>query len=147
MNGGDSYTPAISAARHASPRAICRIILCYIPDCRRVRNQGAATMRVKGVSWVGVKTDQYASMVTFFRDILGLEAIAERDDFLVFRMPDGDQVEIFGPNGPDPVEQFAQDKGVAGLLVDDIVEAIAELRAAGVELIGENAHAGGGYSW
>jgi catechol 2,3-dioxygenase-like lactoylglutathione lyase family enzyme len=103
-------------------------------------------MRVKGVCWVGVKTDQYASMVTFFRDILGLEAIAERDDFLVFRMPDGDQVEIFGPNGPNPVEQFAHEQVVAGLLVDDIEIAIAELRAAGIELIGE-ANASGGYSW
>jgi predicted enzyme related to lactoylglutathione lyase len=104
-------------------------------------------MRVKGVSWVGVKTDQYAAMVAFFRDIVGLEAIAEREDFLVFRMPDGDQVEIFGPNGPNPAEQFAHDQVVAGLLVDDIDDAIAELRAAGIELIGEHAHAGGGYSW
>jgi predicted enzyme related to lactoylglutathione lyase len=104
-------------------------------------------MRVKGVSWVAVKTDQYASMAAFFRDILGLDAIAERDDFLVFRMPDGDQVEIFGPNGPDPVEQFAHERVVAGLLVDDIDAAIAELRAAGIELIGEHANAGRGYSW
>jgi hypothetical protein len=42
-------------------------------------------MRVKGVSWVGVKTDQYVAMTTFFRDVIGLEAVAERDDFLVFR--------------------------------------------------------------
>jgi predicted enzyme related to lactoylglutathione lyase len=104
-------------------------------------------MRVKGVSWVGVKTDQYAAMAAFFRDVVGLEAIAQRDDFLVFRLQDGDQVEIFGPHGPDPVEQFAHDQVVAGLLVDDIDDAIAELRAARVELIGEHDHGGGGYSW
>jgi predicted enzyme related to lactoylglutathione lyase len=104
-------------------------------------------MRVKGVSWVGVKTDQYEAMTAFFRDIIGLEAIAERDDFLVFRMPDGDQVEIFGPNGPDPVEQFAHDQVVAGLVVEDLAAAIAELQAAGIELIGERKTGGGGYSW
>ncbi len=103
-------------------------------------------MRVRGVSWVGVKTDQYVAMTTFFRDVIGLEAVAERDDFLVFRTPDGDQVEIFGPKGPDPVEQFEHDQVVAGLLVDDIDGAIAELRDAGIELIGA-ANTGGGYTW
>jgi predicted enzyme related to lactoylglutathione lyase len=103
-------------------------------------------MRVQGVSWVGVKTDQYAAMAAFFRDVIGLGAVAERDDFLVFRTPDGDQVEIFGPNGPNPVEQFAHDQVVAGLLVDDIDAAIADLRAAGVELIGE-VNTSGSYSW
>jgi predicted enzyme related to lactoylglutathione lyase len=103
-------------------------------------------VQVKVVSWVGIKTDQYASMVAFFRDIIGLEAVAERDDFLVFRTPGGDQVEIFGPKGPNPVEQFAHDQVVAGLLVDDIDAAIAELRDAGVELIGAT-NASGGYAW
>src|ERR1700689_2068842 len=104
-------------------------------------------MRVKGVSWVGGKTDQYEGMVTFFRDVVGLEAVAERDDFLVFRMPDGDQVEIFGPRGPNSAEQFAHNEVVAGLLVDDMESAIAELRDAGIELIGEHANAGNAYSW
>jgi predicted enzyme related to lactoylglutathione lyase len=104
-------------------------------------------MRVKGVSWVGVKTDQYEAMVTFFRDVVGLEAVAERDDFLEFRMPNGDQVEIFGPRGPDAVEQFAHNEVVAGLQVEDIDSAIAALRDAGVELIGEHANAGSGHSW
>jgi predicted enzyme related to lactoylglutathione lyase len=104
-------------------------------------------MRAKGVSWVGVKTDQYAAMVAFFRDIVGLDVIADQKDFLVFRLPDGDQVEIFGPRGPDAVEQFAHNEVVAGLQVDDIESAIADLRDAGVELIGEHANAGSGHSW
>jgi predicted enzyme related to lactoylglutathione lyase len=104
-------------------------------------------MRVKTVSWVGVRTDQYAAMAGFFRDVVGLDAIAERPDFVVFRMPDGDQVEIFGPEGPNPPEQFAHNEVVAGLLVDDMDAAIAELQAAGIELIGERGSGGGGYSW
>jgi len=104
-------------------------------------------MQIKNVSWVGVKTDQYEAMAGFFRDVLGLEAIVERHDFVVFRMPNGDQVEIFGPDGPNPAEQFAHNEVVAGLLVDDIDAAIVELRQGGPELIGERQTTDSGYSW
>jgi predicted enzyme related to lactoylglutathione lyase len=104
-------------------------------------------MQISGVSWVGVKTDQYAAMAGFFRDVVGLEATVERHDFVVFRMPNGDQVEIFGHTGPNPAGQFAHNEVVAGLLVDDIDAAILELRQAGIELIGERQIADNGYSW
>jgi predicted enzyme related to lactoylglutathione lyase len=104
-------------------------------------------MRVEGVSWVGVRTDQYAAMAAFFRDVVGLQPILEQHDFLVFRMPDGDQVEIFGPAGPNSVEQFAHGEVVAGLLVDDIEAATEELRQAGIELIGGRHGSESGYSW
>jgi len=104
-------------------------------------------MQIKGVSWVGVKTDQYAAMAGFFRDVVGLKAIVERQDFVVFRMPNGDQVELFGPDGPDPAEQFAHNDVVAGLLVDDIEAATAELGQAGIELIGEGTTNESGYAW
>jgi Glyoxalase/Bleomycin resistance protein/Dioxygenase superfamily len=94
-------------------------------------------VRVEGVSWVGVRTEQYAAMASFFRDVVGLEAVLEQHDFLVFRMPGGDQVEIFGPDGPNPAEQFAHGEVVAGLLVDDFEAATEELRLAGIELIGD----------
>jgi predicted enzyme related to lactoylglutathione lyase len=102
---------------------------------------------VKSVSWVGVRTDQYAAMAGFFRNVIGLEATFEQPDFTVFRMSNGDQVEVFGPHGPDPGEQFARNEVVAGLLVDDLDAAITELREAGVELIGERQPGGDGYSW
>lgn len=104
-------------------------------------------MQIDGVRWVGVKTDQCAAMAGFFRDVVGLEAIVERRDFVVFRMPNGDQVEIFGPDGPNPAEQFAHNEVVAGLLVEDIDAAIVELRQAGIEFIGERKTTDGGYSW
>jgi predicted enzyme related to lactoylglutathione lyase len=58
-----------------------------------------------------------------------------------------DQIEIFGPDGPNPAEQFAHNEVVAGLLVDDIDAAINELRQAGIELIGERKTTDGRYSW
>ena len=104
-------------------------------------------MRVKGVSWVGVRTEQFSTMAGFFRDVVGLDAILDEPDFIVFRMPNGDQIEIFGPDGPNPAEQFAHNDVVAGLLVDDIDAATAELVQAGTERIGERQTTGGGYSW
>jgi catechol 2,3-dioxygenase-like lactoylglutathione lyase family enzyme len=104
-------------------------------------------VHIRGVSWAGVKTDRYEAMTAFFRNVAGMEVIADRDDFTVFRLPDGDQVEIFGPRGPDPREQFARNEVVAGLLVDDIVAATEELRRAGVELVGEAGSGANGYAW
>src|SRR6202030_279766 len=104
-------------------------------------------MRIIGVSWVGVKTDQYEELATFFGSVFGLDPIVQRPDFTVFRLPDGDQLEIFGLEGPASREQFAHNEVVAGLLVDDIEQATVELRQAGVELIGPRGRGVNGYAW
>jgi predicted enzyme related to lactoylglutathione lyase len=104
-------------------------------------------MRVRGISWVGVKTDAYRQMKDFFADVAGMAVDYERPDFAVFRLPNGDKLEVFGPAAADPPEQFAVEKVVASLLVDDLDEAIEELRAAGVELIGSKQGGGEGYFW
>lgn len=91
-------------------------------------------MNVHGVVWAGVKTDEYAETLRFFRDVLGLPLVEAAPDFAWSKLPDSSQFEIFGPREPDhdhfttgPVPEF---------LVDDVHEAAAELRAAGVELLG-----------
>jgi predicted enzyme related to lactoylglutathione lyase len=104
-------------------------------------------MRVYGISWVGVKTDSYRAMRDFFAETAGLRLDGERGEFAVFGLPDGGKVEIFGAGADDPPEQFAREKVVAGLLVDDVAAAAAELREAGIELIGPVEDGGGGYRW
>jgi predicted enzyme related to lactoylglutathione lyase len=104
-------------------------------------------MRVKGISWVGIKTDTYQQMVRFFADVAGLPVEFEQPDFTVFGFPSGDKLEIFGPAAPDPPEQFARNQVVASLLVEDIDQATGELRAAGIELIGDRQAGGDGYFW
>lgn len=104
-------------------------------------------MRVYGIVWTGVKTDQYELMRDFFADIVKLPVAFERRDFTVFELPDGDKLEIFGPAAGDPPEQFAGEHVVAGLLVDDLDAAVAELQAAGADLIGEPQGAVDGYRW
>jgi predicted enzyme related to lactoylglutathione lyase len=104
-------------------------------------------MRVKAISWVGVKTDSYREMREFFLRVAALSVDFESTDFTVFRFPSGDKLEIFGPASSHPAEQFARNQVMASLLVEDIDAAIEDLRAAGIELLGERGEGGGGYFW
>jgi predicted enzyme related to lactoylglutathione lyase len=104
-------------------------------------------VRVRGISWVGVKTDSYQQMRDFFADVAGAAVDHEQPDFAVFRFPNGDKLEIFGPEADDPPEQFAREKVVASLLVDDIDDAINALVEADIELIGAKKAGGDGYFW
>jgi hypothetical protein len=104
-------------------------------------------MMIRGISWVGVKTDSFLQMREFFAGLAGLVVDFDARDFAVFRLPNGDKVEIFGPAASDPPDQFARNPVVAGLLVDDIDAAAEELRAAGIELVGARGDGGDGYCW
>ena len=89
------------------------------------------SMQLKGVVWLGTRTDRFDEMVAFAEDVLGLERRRGEEGLAVFEQPDGDTVEVFDPEhhgGGHP-------EGVAGgFLVDDAVAAADELRAAGVEV-------------
>jgi predicted enzyme related to lactoylglutathione lyase len=92
-------------------------------------------MKVLGVVWVGTRTAAFEPTMTFFRDVLGVPLELVESDFGWSRMPDSSQFEIFGPSDRDhldfttgPVPEF---------LVEDIGTAIAELRAAGAEILGK----------
>jgi predicted enzyme related to lactoylglutathione lyase len=92
-------------------------------------------MKVQGVVWVGTRTAAFEETVGFFRDVLGVPLDVVAADFAWSRMPNTSQLEVFGTTDPDhddfttgPVPEF---------LVDDLPEAIDELRAAGVQILGE----------
>jgi catechol 2,3-dioxygenase-like lactoylglutathione lyase family enzyme len=92
-------------------------------------------MRVHGLAWLGTRTQNYEESVGFFRDVLGLELLSEQGDFAVLALPDGSQVEVFGP-ASDFNRQFTTGP-VAGFQVDDVHEATEALRAAGAEIVQE----------
>jgi predicted enzyme related to lactoylglutathione lyase len=92
-------------------------------------------IQVRGIVWVGTRTDAFDESVRFFRDLLGIPLAQPDADFAWARMPDGSQLEVFGPSDHDhtdfstgPVPEF---------LVDDLAAALVELREAGVEILGE----------
>ena len=89
---------------------------------------------IKGLSWLGTRTDAYSELVTFYRDAMGLEVDHEEEDFIVFALPDGSKVEVFGPSDQDHAHF---DTGpVAGFDVDDVGSARERLEAGGAEFIG-----------
>jgi predicted enzyme related to lactoylglutathione lyase len=102
-------------------------------------------MQVKAISWMGVKTEKFDELTRFFREVLNLPVMSEERDFVVFQLPNKDQVEVFGPSGPN--QHFVPDSPVCGFLVDDIEQARNELIQAGIELIGPLRRVPNGYAW
>ena len=92
-------------------------------------------MKVRGVIWVGTRTDAFEETVGFFRDTMGIDLSLVGPDFAFSRMPNTSQLEIFGPGDRDHLD-FSTGP-VPEFLVDDFAAALEELRAAGVEIVGE----------
>jgi len=96
-------------------------------------------VRVLRVAWVGTRTDHFTETNHFFREVLGLSTVHEVTDFAILPLQSGDRdfVEIFGSSAEGKeVEAGHHTNGpVPGFLVTDLVEARAELAAAGVELL------------
>jgi glyoxylase I family protein len=89
---------------------------------------------VKGLVWVGSRTEHYGDMVGFYRDVLRLPLELEDGEFAVFRLPDGSKAEVFGPS--DTAHTHFTKGPVAGFLVDDVESARGVLEAEGIEFIG-----------
>jgi catechol 2,3-dioxygenase-like lactoylglutathione lyase family enzyme len=101
------------------------------------------TIRVKGFSWVGVGTDDYAATFRFFTEVLGLQVEAEGDDQSILRVAPGQQLEIFGGEGRG---KSLNNPPTIAFEVDDVAEASQALVAGGAELIGERG-AWNGHEW
>ena len=89
-------------------------------------------MRVLSLAWVGTRTSDYPGTVAFFRDVLGLGVRSSETDLTVLNVADGATVEVFGPASP---YNRHLTHPVAGFLVSDLMSAVAELQAAGVEIV------------
>jgi catechol 2,3-dioxygenase-like lactoylglutathione lyase family enzyme len=89
---------------------------------------------IKGLVWVGSRTEHYKQMREFYRDVLRLPLEHEDGEFAVFRLPDGSKAEVFGSSD---TEHTHFSKGpVPGFLVDDVESARGVLEAEGIEFIG-----------
>jgi catechol 2,3-dioxygenase-like lactoylglutathione lyase family enzyme len=84
-------------------------------------------------------------MVAFLKGVLGLTPHVEEDGFAVFRLPNGDTIEVFGDN--DEHHRFFTTGPVVGFRVADVPAAQAEMEAAGIEFLGRPASSSEGYAW
>jgi catechol 2,3-dioxygenase-like lactoylglutathione lyase family enzyme len=101
-------------------------------------------MKILGLVWLGVRTSQFDAMLSLYRDVMGLELTHQEPGFAVLDLPDGDRLELFGP---DSSYNTFFTNPVAGLLVDDIASARAELESHGIEFIGPTEVMDDGYAW
>ncbi len=94
-------------------------------------------IKVKSIVYVGVKTEKFDELCNFFDKTLGLKNNHFEPGFSTYLMPNGDKVEIYGPNDPDKPEHDHYTTGpVAGFEVEDIVVARKEMEEKGIKFTG-----------
>src|SRR5262245_344509 len=101
-------------------------------------------MKIKGLVWVGTRTDRFDEMRAFLLQITGVAPRIDEPGFAVFDLASGDRLEIFGAAAGSKSFMVAP---VPGFLVEDVVAARAELEAQGIEFIGPVRTADDGNSW
>ena len=102
-------------------------------------------MKVSGLGWLGTRTPRHGEMVSFLKDVFGLTPAIEEHGFAVFRLANGDTVEVFA--GDDEHHKNFTTGPVVGFRVDDVPSAQAEMEAAGIEFFGAPESSADGYSW
>ena len=91
-------------------------------------------MRVKGLAWLGLRTNQFDETVKFLRDVMGMEQIRDEAQIAGFRLTDGSEMEVYRPE--EEFHSFFTTGPVVAFLVDDVDEARAAMETAGIEFIG-----------
>lgn len=99
---------------------------------------------IRSISWLGVRTDRLESMADFYRNVMGVEPSVVEDDFVLYELPNGDRLELFGKGGANPHFDGAP---VAGFEVDDVDSARALLEGRGVEFIHAGRDETAGVAW
>ena len=92
---------------------------------------------VKGIVYVGVKTDKFDELCKFYSETLGLSKDHFEPGFATFLLPDGSKIEVYGPNDPNsPNHDHFITGPVPGFEVEDIISTKKELEEKGIEFIG-----------
>jgi catechol 2,3-dioxygenase-like lactoylglutathione lyase family enzyme len=96
-------------------------------------------MRVKRIGYIGLRTDEVDGMTRFFRDVLGLEAAGGSETVTFQRLPTHrrDLVEVYAREHNDIRLIPDEAEFVVAFVVDDLREALAEVQAAGLEIVNE----------
>jgi catechol 2,3-dioxygenase-like lactoylglutathione lyase family enzyme len=102
-------------------------------------------MAVGSLAWLGVRTRNAAAMTAFYRDVLRLEVILERPGTAWFRLGDGTQVHVYGPD--DDEHDFFGTAPVVGFAVDSFPAAHTAMAAAGIEFLYPQPQRGDGQMW
>ena len=96
-------------------------------------------MKVTRIGFIGVRTPHVGEMTSFFRDVLGLESGGDKENFTFTRLPTHrrDLAEVYSPELRDERMIPNDVDFVIGFVVDDLEQALAEVQAAGLELVND----------
>jgi catechol 2,3-dioxygenase-like lactoylglutathione lyase family enzyme len=97
-------------------------------------------MKVTGISWVGILTDDHVKTNDFWAKTLGLnqEWINYHKGIAFFLFPSGQEVEVYSSANRLRKEKYKYVKGpMLGIEVESIKQSCEEMAAQGFELIGE----------
>ena len=97
-------------------------------------------MNVKGLTWLGLRTDRFDEMVKFFRDVMALKPIRDEAQIASFQMSDGTRMELYRPD--EDFHAFFTTGPVVAFRVDNVDAARAAMEAAGIQFIGPIQRAG-----
>ena len=106
-------------------------------------------MDVLRIGYVGVRTAEVERTTAFFRDVLGLEAAGENQTVTFTRLPahGHDLIEVYAP-GHDDERMIPQGVDfMIAFVVDDVEQALTEVKAAGLEIIGDLVWAAPAFGW
>lgn len=94
-------------------------------------------MRVLRLAWLGIPTTNYAAMMAFLRDTMGLHVEFDEPATAELSLPNDDRLQVFGPGHRYFAFFQEHSSGLVPLFeVDDAGQAAAELTMAGAEVIG-----------
>ncbi len=94
-------------------------------------------MKINGIVYIGIKTNKFDELVHFYGAVLGLKQVHNEPGFAAFSAPNGDKIEVYGPNDPHGQNHNQFTTGpVPGFEVEDIEESKRELESKGIQFIG-----------
>ena len=89
-------------------------------------------MRVLGIVWMGVQTENFDAMASFVERLIGAPAPRQEPGFRLWSFPDGDIIELYATGA----KQTFGTAPVVGFRVDDLEEGRRLLGELGVEIVG-----------
>jgi predicted enzyme related to lactoylglutathione lyase len=95
-------------------------------------------MRIKGIVWLGIPTDEYAAAAQFFTQTLGLEVAFDEAGTMELAAENDDRFQLFGPG--HRYFEFYRGRGariVPLFEVDNLDQARDELARGGTEIVGD----------
>jgi catechol 2,3-dioxygenase-like lactoylglutathione lyase family enzyme len=91
-------------------------------------------IKVRGLTWLGLRTPQFNEMVAFFRDVMGMKPIRDEPGTAGFQMADGTNLELYELD--EKSHAFFTTGPVVAFRVDDVDASRAAMEVAGIEFIG-----------